>query len=447
MTNLPQPIPEQHLVVGRRTIKSLSLRQNFSWTLFGGVIYAASRWATLAVLAKIANPELVGRYALGVAVTQPIIVLALLNLRNVQATDARGEYSFGDYLRLRLFTTASALAVIAGVALLSPYELETRLVIVGIGVATAFDALADVFYGLFQQRNRMDYIAVSMALRGPLCLLGLGLGTYLTGSLLDGVIAAGVASALVFFGFDMAMGVFVLGASHSAIPPAGTEPLAQHVPAATRHRFHTLLGLIWLTLPLGATAMMLALNGNISRYFIAHFLGEHELGIFAAAASLITIGRTFLVALEDSAVPRLARHFALGERQAFSALFRKLFVFDASVGAFMLLAGLFAGRNILSILYTPDFADGIDALLWLLAAGGIGYVATLMGVGLTVARKFAVQLPLATAVTAASALTSWWLIPAYGLRGAAISAFLTAIVQLALYSLVLFCLLRGRIQR
>ena len=75
----------------------LSLRKNFSWTFAGNVVYALSQWGMLTVLAKLGSPEMVGRFALGLSITAPIVMFTNLQLRQIQATDARGEYRFGDY--------------------------------------------------------------------------------------------------------------------------------------------------------------------------------------------------------------------------------------------------------------------------------------------------------------------------------------------------------------
>ncbi|MGI8856402.1 MAG: hypothetical protein ACR2JW_11675, partial [Thermomicrobiales bacterium] len=52
-----------------------SLRANFSWTFVGNVVYAACQWGMLVVLAKLGSPEVVGQFALGLAITAPVIML------------------------------------------------------------------------------------------------------------------------------------------------------------------------------------------------------------------------------------------------------------------------------------------------------------------------------------------------------------------------------------
>src|SRR4051812_26106921 len=97
----------------------LSLRSNFAWTFVGNVIYAGCQWGMIVVLARLGSQELVGRFALGLAIAAPVLMFTNLQLRAVLATDAKQEHAFGDYLTVRLLTTATALLVIAGIAFAS----------------------------------------------------------------------------------------------------------------------------------------------------------------------------------------------------------------------------------------------------------------------------------------------------------------------------------------
>ena len=87
-----------------RRYPELSLRLNFAWTFVGNVVYAGCQWGMLVVLAKLGSPARVGEFALALAVTAPILMFTNLALRAVQATDSRQEYTFGDYLGLRLLS-------------------------------------------------------------------------------------------------------------------------------------------------------------------------------------------------------------------------------------------------------------------------------------------------------------------------------------------------------
>src|SRR5262249_4902303 len=163
------------------TTRALGFRTNLAWTLLGNTAYAASQWAILILLAKLSTPEMVGQFALGLAITAPVFMLTNLQLRAVQATDARHEFPFGDYLVLRLITTVLAWLAVAGVVLIGGSRGETALVILAFALAKGIESLSDIIYGLLQQHERMDRIALSLMLKGLLTLGVLAAAITLTG--------------------------------------------------------------------------------------------------------------------------------------------------------------------------------------------------------------------------------------------------------------------------
>lgn len=409
----------------RRVLSPLSLRANFSWTFVGNVIFAASQWGMLVVLTKLGSPEMVGQFALGLAITVPIMSFATLKTRLVQATDAKREYEFADYFGLRLITTSLALLIIAGIALLTDYQIETRLVILAVGVAKAFESISDVFYGLLQQRERMDRIAKSMMIRGPLSLAALGIGTYLTGSAIGGVVGLASASALVLVLYDVRSVALMLPEPDDMVSDEGD----QRSVVRPNWEMRTLVSLAWLSLPLGMVLALESLVTSIPRYFIAEHQGEYALGIFAPMAYVKRAGNIVAIALGLSASPRLAKYYAEGKVKAYRGLLLKLVGVGVLLGGAGVLVAVVFGREILTILYRPEYAEYQDVFVMLMVAAGIAYVATFLDYGMTAARYFRAQLPLFALVTAVTVLACLWLVPVHGLRGAAMAVLISSVVR------------------
>src|SRR6476660_1314270 len=145
-----------------------SLRVNVLWALIGNVGYTTFQWGILVCIAKLGSASEVGKFALGLAMTTPMITLANLHLRVLEATDARNEYPFSVYLSLRLITTTLALGAIAVVALVSGYRGATLALILAVGLAKAFEAISDVVFGLLQEAENLRRIALSMLAKGVL---------------------------------------------------------------------------------------------------------------------------------------------------------------------------------------------------------------------------------------------------------------------------------------
>jgi len=420
-------------------IKPISLRRNFSWTFVGNIVYAASQWGMLVVLAKLGSPEKVGQFTLGLAVTAPVFMLTNLQLRAIQATDAKNEYFFGDYLGLRLIATFLALLIIVGITVTSGYRYEVSLVILAIALSKAIESISDVFFGLIQHHERMDRISISLMIKGILSVLMLGGVFYLTKTVLGGVIGLTVAWLLVLFVYDIASGAMLLNSNHSSESKTENVSKKLELENKLRPRWHlkTLKKLLWLSLPLGLVMMLNSLNINIPRYFIEHYLGEHDLGIFSALSYLMVAGNLVVSALAQSASPRLAKYYAAGNVTAFCNLLIKLLGIGTLVGGTAVVVALVAGRQILTLLYRSEYAQDVDVFIWLMVAAGIGYVASFLGYGITAARYFRIQIPLSLVVTASSAMAGFWLIPSQGLRGAALSLILSSIIQVVISLVVI----------
>ncbi len=417
-TIVPQQFTESGSVA-QTGIKPLSLRANFIWTLVGNVVYSGCSWLMLVVLAKLGTPEMVGSFALGLAVTTPVILFACLQLRAIQVTDVRREYLFRDYFGLRLLMMAASLVLIAVIVLVSGYDHELALTVLVIGIGKAIDSISDVIYGALQQQEKMDRISVSLILKGILSLALLALGLVLTHSVFWASVGWTLASLIVVLAYDVWSGVIVMRnlAQDSLMP---------------RFNWQLMRKLSWLALPLGITMLLISLNSSIPRYFIEQHGGEHDLGIFAALAYLMTAGTTVVFALGQSVSPRLAKNYAFGERYAFRLLVLQLIGIGAALGLIGVVVAIVGGQPLLTLLYRPEYAQQLDVFVWLMVAAGVSYVASFLGYGITAARDFKSQAIIFAICTAFTVLLSALLIPRYGILGAAWATLLVNGIQLIL---------------
>lgn len=413
----PLPLPNR---------SPLSLRRNFIWNLLGNVVYAGAQWGILVVLAKLTNPETVGRFALGLAVTAPIIIFSQLQLRGVQATDAKGEYDFGHYFALRLVTTGLALVVIAAAAGWGGYGRSAVLVILAVGLSKAIESITDVVYGLLQRHERMDRIARSRIIKGTLSLVVMAGVVWVSGNLFFGVLGLAATWGLVMVTYDLRNARLTLREQNGGGVEGNPARLALRPIFEARRLGH----LAWLALPLGFVMTLLSLRSNLPRYFVERHWGEAELGIFAALAYLLVVGDTLVSAMGQSVVSRLATYYAAGDGPKYRRLLGNLVGLAAFIGcAGVLVAGV-AGRPILSILYRPEYATHHRVFTALMAVGALTYAASALNYGMMAARYFKVLLPLALGVALLTGAGSFFWIPAHGLMGAAFALGLGGIAQL-----------------
>ncbi|MGA8144154.1 MAG: oligosaccharide flippase family protein [Candidatus Acidiferrales bacterium] len=411
--------------------RGLSVRHNFAWTLAGNLTYALCQWAVIVLLAKLGNTEMVGRFALALAVAYPITFIAHMQLRVIYVTDLEGRYPASEVLGLRLLLSALALVVLVAACTIAGYGSPTTQVILVVGVAQLVDCISENYFAIAQRHERMDRIAKSQMLRSLLSLSAVALAVYLTRNLLWGVAGYVVGRTAVLLTYDAGRATFSLAGVF-------TRTLTCTERISPRWNLRKQFQVLWVALPLGAVSILGSLNGNMPRYFIEKSEGPRELGIFSALNYIPAAALMVATALGYAAFARLSKLYFEGDLRSFKIVLAKAVAVCAAMGVCGLLGGAVLGRQVLTLLYRPEYAEHVDLLLWLLTVGAVGCVASCLGCAMSAASQFRVQVPLFLAVTGTSFVACHFLIPRFGLRGAALAALVAMCVQLVGTAIVVY---------
>lgn len=383
-----------------------SVGAGVAWTLGGYGTYLACQGGMVVALTRLGSPEQLGQFALGLAVSGPVFLLANLGLRRVLATDVASGYRFADYFGLRLLTSAAAAGAVAAIALAGGTRAETAAVVVAAGGAKAIEAAGDVVSGLFQQRGRMDLAARSLALRGVTGLAAVASGLALSGSVFTAVVWMGASWWAVLLLHDLPGAARVLGGGEALRPRWRAGPAA---------------ALAWLALPLGLVAAVGGLRASLPSYAIERHLGEAALGIFSALAYFPAAANRVASALGEAAGPHLARHYAARDGAAFCRLLGRLLAASLGLGAAGLGFAWLAGEPALRLFYGGRYAPHAGLLAALMAATAAWHVQTVLDYAMTASRRLRVQPLLYGGTAAVLAAACIALVPSGGLAGAALA--------------------------
>jgi O-antigen/teichoic acid export membrane protein len=422
-------LPTRHRVeAGQPSQQTRVLLSNIAWMLVGNVLYGFSQWGQLVALAKIGTIEMVGSFALALAICLPILMFSSLSLRALQVSDHKHSHRLLEYMALRLLTLCVSLTLIVVFGLAGGFPSAVVISIALIGAAKAVEYISDILYGSLQQQENMSGIAVSMSLRAVLSVSALTLGVYLTHSLVCGAACMLVSSAVVLLAYDIPKTLAVAKVHlRSVMRECGLY--FDEVIAKGGHR--RLRKLAMTGLPMGFVLMMVSLNLNIPRYFIQKNLGTPQLAIFSAIATLLAVGSVVTNAVGQAAAPRLAKCFANRDWRGFSGLLAALVVASLGLGGLAFAGAVLFGRSAMTLIYRPEYSTHQDALLWLMGASGFFYLGSTLGYAVTAARCFTPQLPLFAAAAVTTAIGCVILVPSQGLRGAAIAILISAVIQVA----------------
>lgn len=414
--------------------KPLSFRQNFSWALFGNIVLAACNWAVIVVLAKIGSPEDVGQIVLGLAISGPVLKFFNMGLTTSQATDAKALFTFGDYFGLRIVSVVVGMLVIGLIVAMTDYAPATAIVVLIVSFAKAAEALSTVVWGFFQQRDRLDLRAHSQVSKGVLSLFLLTIGMVLTGNVVWASVGMFAGYLLTFLLVDIPSAIRELGKSddHSR-KGEGISPTFDR---------RVLWALAKLSVPVGCVGAIGAWIVNLPRITIEQVLGSYELGIYGALAYSMVVLSTVMNAVDQSSKARLARYFSARQVVQYTTLVRRTVAIGVVLGVGAVVASAVAGRLILNIVYTSEYAQYAHTLTVLMIAALIGQVGASLSNAITSARRFKTALAVSAVAGGVIVPAALWLVPAYGIIGGAWSLAVGYGAKAILSSVVLYRLTR-----
>ncbi len=398
------------------------LAANIAWNTAGKLMYAASRAVILLLLAKLGSAAMVGQYALAFAVTAPVFLLTDLDLRSILSTTTDRRNDFQNFLGLRLISSCAALLVVAVIALMQ--KPEARAVIFLVGLAKGIESISDMIYGLLQKNERLDKVGISLMIKSVLSVVAISLPLLLAHSLVIGALGMAVAFLILLMVYDI---------------PAARAYTGLRLRLEPRQ----LLALARLSLPLGLVLMFSSVIKNLSNYFIEAFHGSASLGYFSAMVYIMVTGSLVVSALSQSASARLARLHAQGDRGGFRKLYARMVLLVSLLGAGMLFVAAVGGRQILSLLYQPDYAVWSQVFIVIIGAAAFSYVSEITAAALTAMHAFVIQPIVSGAVLLAGLAANALLVPRMGLTGAAICLVISSALQMALNAAVLLTRLRA----
>ncbi|WP_164019464.1 lipopolysaccharide biosynthesis protein [Pyxidicoccus trucidator] len=387
-----------------------SAGRNFAWTLSAGLVYALAQWGVLVLYARLGDMALLGEFALGLAITAPLMLMARMQLRALQATDAREAYGFEHYLGLMALNVLGGVVLCGGIALVAGYPARAGFVITLLAVAKGFESLSDVFYGAFQRAERMVLIARSLIAKSVLSVVLVALALWATGSPVVAAAALGLSWALVLFLFDVPAYRREFG---------GARPWRRLWQVPWREQGVRLRGLLGLAYALGVVALLGSLRPNVPRYLLEAHAGQAELGVYAALAYFSALGGRVVQSLGQVLSPRLGRYHVAGDSRRYGRTLLGFAGGAALVGVCAIVGAVLLGRQVLTLFYGAPYARDLGLFVWLMVAAALEYVGVSLQVALTAARELKGQVLMLVLSVVVVALAGLWWVPSAGPVGAA----------------------------
>lgn len=406
-----------------------SLLSNMLYAVGGMAFFHLCQLGIVVSLNKLTTPEVCGEYFFALAIAQPVMLLLSLELRAAFVSDSHGRFTVGTYLALRWFAMACGAVVLAAVLV---WRIATGdgglawLIMAGVFAARIAWSSAELGWGTYQRRERLDLLAASNMLRGvaailpflvvlPLLARRPAYDPVAAAALTIWLYAGGWALVHIFYDRPRVADRTKWDLSWS---PAGVRALALQ------------------TLPLGLVALVINLCDSVPRWIFDSDLvpdGKRQLGYFGSIAYITFAGNLLMIHIATAAANRLAVYYRT-DLARFRTLVLRLCGVAIAIGGGVLLLVTFAGRTILTLLYTPEYGGFKREFVLIVVGHCLALLTNVLGIATTQMRLFWVQVPAQVLTMAATLVAAFVLIPGdRPVQGAAMTAFVRAVVQFALY--------------
>ena len=375
--------------------------RRITWSLSGNLAYGVCQWLVLIALARLASPEVLGIFALSLAICAPVFLFTNMGLRTVLATDAGHDRLIREYLACRLLGSVVAAVLIAiGALTFFGKGLLTGAILL-VAVAKAIESVSDLAYGAFQRAGRMDRVARSLTIKGITSLIAFVIG-FTLGELIGALVGLAAAWLIVLLVYDA---------------PAFSALELDSRLAAPRPRSD----LVRVALPLGVTGALGSFIIAAPRYFVEWRLGSAELGVFVALSYFMILASRVSASVGEATSPALADAYQRGDAQACRRLIGRLTIGIAAAGGVLIAGFALFGRFLLQALYGAQYAAHLDVCLILMVAALAGALELMMRYAVSASHRYGLNTPilaigLGTLLIALPVLTS-----AYGIVGVALA--------------------------
>lgn len=365
------------------------MQNGYVWNALAGAVNASEAVLLSMVVTRTDGIADAGVLSIAFAVGNLMMTIGKFGVRNYQATDLKGRFSFSDYFWARIFTAGVMVLSCAGYLLYCiwsrGYGRYKAVVVAAVCLIYAAESVEDVFWGFYQQRMALDVGAKVFVCRWGLVLaafiLSLAAGKGLQKAAVAGVFVNTAAFAVLniaaFCGFHEKIG---------RLHPGRTAKLLRQCA------------------PLAVVSFLTFYLVNAPKYAIDRYLPQEVQACFGFVAMPVFVVELLNSFLYQPTLVKAAWEWKEGKRAAFQKRVLVQCLWIAGMTAGCIAGAALCGVPVLSVLFHTDLSGYRAELLILLFGGGMLAYSGYFCVLLTMMRRL-----------------KWML---YGYGGAAFFAFL-----------------------
>ena len=357
-----------------------------------------------------------GRYGFAVAVATIIVPVADIGIttyiwREVARERRRGDTQARYLLRLKHWLSLGALLLTAAIALLIGNPGQAAIVVIVLTSALA-DGISTFVYGYFQGREQMGFEARWTVTAALLRSLG------------------GIALVLAFGRLAPVLGwMLTVGAVQLVVATRRFHASAHDIDVAGSGRQLV----AWRSLlAMGVLSVSVLVYIRADSVLLGIMRGPRDVGLYTAAYAIMGATQIVPYQISQAISPRFSRTLGRDDRPEFLRVWRDGLYAVLLVSLPLALVTTVLATGLLRLLYGHGFTSGAGALSILVWASPLGVVNAVVAAALYAAGREGWPAVVASIAVVLNVLLNLWVIPVYGITGAAAITVVTESAVLVL---------------
>lgn len=390
----------------------LHILNKAKWLLGGNLIFSLSQWLIMIMVARLASKENLGQYALALAIVLPVYAVTNLQLRPLFILDDNGNknYIYSNFYYLRLLSSLVGFLVCIVLGL---YYDDIFLILFLVAGIKFLESLSDIIYAFYNSRDQTYLISKSLLLKGVgstlLCLLG-----------------------LIFFDFSWAISFILL--NYFLIWYFLDNKYISKTNEIVEKKLD--FRILNHAIPMGLTLGLVTLQSSVPRIFLHHYESTELVGVLSVLSYFVVIGSIFINSICQYLSPKIV-NFWINDIKEFKRYYMTMQIISVLFGFVVLFFCYFFGHFILSLIYGEEFIEYERELNLIIFSGIFLYLSTVNGFTLTSIGYIGKQVYIFGFIALVTLLSSYILIPKFGIDGAIYSMLIAYFIQFIVTSIVI----------
>ena len=393
-------------------------KKDYIWNSIGSFLQSAISPILLIVITRLNGVGDSGLFSFAMSLSVVFWAISLWGGRTYQVSDAKKEFSSGDYIVVRFISSLIVAVFSISFCILSGYDLIKTELIMVLVLFKILESIADSMYGVLQIHNRLYIVGISLTIKSVFGFIIFAIVDILTKNIVYGALSIFIVNIAVVIFYDI--------------------PWMKHVESVglTKKNIMQAVKIMKKTAEVFVVVFLTMFSLNIPRYFLDKYHYD-QIGYFGIMAMPITLLTLFISFVLQPNVVNLSELLKKKKIKEFTKIVSKIDFITFTLGILFVISSYLIGVWILNTVFGIDINNfRIDLTIMVIGAVANAFVSIYVNL-LIILRRFKGQFYTLLVTNILAAVLSVYLIDRLAMLGSVlvfmIISFLQAIILLFIY--------------